>query len=211
MASWHLENVEITAEKNPRSFFIPSLDERRRQKPGDIVRLHFVLKDEGPDLPRAERMWVEITEGLSADGNYAGILTNQPVHIKDLQLEESLQFKPCHIARTYIGKDDPRWIECGEKGALVSKMVFDKNEILRFAYREKPDREEDSGWRFFAGHEDDEYANDSKNIRICNVRWLVDFDPSIDEFIRDDYGAVFERQTIKYDWIRVIDWKIPDD
>lgn len=210
MPDWFLENVEITAKENPQSFFIPSKKERENLQDGDPVRLHFVLTNPAKNEPRAERMWLDIKE-RTPDGNYVGILTNQPLYIKNLVLGQEIEFEPCHIARTLIRKNDPRWVDCAEKKAFVSKMAFDKNEILRFAYREEADRDEDSGWRFFTGHEDDDYINDSNNIRICIVGWLLDFDPSIDAFIREPIGAVYERKNRKEGWYKVTDWESPKD
>src|SRR5262249_34996366 len=54
---WSLEDVDEAHAANPDTFFVPSLEERRSLAPGRIVRLHFLVLREGPDLPRAERMW----------------------------------------------------------------------------------------------------------------------------------------------------------
>ncbi len=37
---------------------------------------------------------------------------------------------------------------------------------IRFLYREKADRGQDSGWRMFIGLESDEYNNDLSNIEL---------------------------------------------
>ena len=62
MSSWVLEDVEAAREANPDRFFIPSLEERKSKAVGDLVRLHFILTEQVENAPRAERMWVEITE-----------------------------------------------------------------------------------------------------------------------------------------------------
>jgi hypothetical protein len=132
MINWELENVEEIAKENPDQFFIPSKDERKNQKIGDLVRLHFILNEKGPGFPRAERMWVKISE-ISNDGkNFKGYLTNQPNYIKGLKADDVISFHIANIAQVIIKRTDPKWIECGEQAALVSNKCFDKDQIVRF-------------------------------------------------------------------------------
>lgn len=206
MKSWSLEDVEKSAKENQNSFFIPSKKERNSQKIGKLVRLHFLLDKRNDNDPRAERMWVKIIKEKSIFGKYIGVLTNQPKYIKDLKVNDQIEFDSCNIAMVLIDKDDPNWLECGEQSALVSKMLFDKKEIVRFLYREKADRKEDSGWRLFTGLEDDEYNSNSENIQIVNVYYLIDKDPTLFEPLKGDYGSVYERENIKDSWHIVEDW-----
>lgn len=207
MKSWELEDVETAARNNQDTFFIPAMEERNSQKIGDLVRLHFLLKEPKDDEPRAERMWVEIVKSKSLLGKYAGVLTNQPQYIRDLNVGDEVEFYPMHIARTIIKKDNPRWIDSYEKMALVSKMGLDKDNVIRFLYREEPGRKEDSGWRMFTGNESDEYNNDSQNIRIINVGWLLDRDPTLLEPLKGVYGSAFERSEKGKPWVRVENWE----
>ena len=39
------------------------------------------------------------------------------------------------------------------KNAFITKRLVEENSKIGFAYREKPDNETDSGWRFFIGNE----------------------------------------------------------
>lgn len=203
---WNLEDVEKTSLLNPNTFFIPSQKERQKQKKGDLVRLHFVLKHPPEDGPRAERMWVEITEKKLFSQKYIGILTNQPIYIKSLHAGDKIEFEPKHIARIIIPKDDPRWLDIGEKMALVSKKCMEEGGCVRWLYRETPDREEDSGWRLFEGTESDEYNSDSSNIRVVNIYSLLDKDPSLITPLRGVFGTAFERENIKSRWIEINDW-----
>ncbi|MHB8900792.1 MAG: immunity protein Imm33 domain-containing protein [Thermoguttaceae bacterium] len=201
-----LEDVEKTAKENPEKFFLPSEAERKSQKTGASVRLHFLLKDPADDEPRAERMWVTITQEHGLLKPYRGLLENAPVYITDLKLGDAVTFKPCHIAQTIIKRGDPRWIDSASLKALVSKMCFERNEIVRFLYREKADREDDSGWRMFTGHETQEYTDDPKNIRIVEVGFMLDRDASLLEPLKEGIGGVFERGNKTEPWHRVTDW-----
>jgi len=202
-----LENIEQTAKQNPDTFFIPSVEERKHQKVGDSVRLHIWLKSPSEDEPRAERMWVTITQEQGLFKPYKGILENQPVYIDDLTIGDEVIFQPCHIARVIIKKDSPNWIDSSEQKALVSEMCFIKGEVVRFLYREKADRKEDSGWRMMTGHETDEYNDDPANIRIVDVGYMLDKDSSLLEPLKEGIGAVFEREAKDKPWQRVTDWE----
>lgn len=165
----NLEDVEKAARENPESFFIPSKEERKSQRAGDSVRLHFRLRNPSAGEPQAERMWVTITQEQGFLKPYKGVLENSPAFIEDLEQGAEVTFKACHIARTIIKKGDPRWIDGANLKALVSEMCFAAGECVRFIYRQGADREGDSGWRLFTGHETEEYNDDPKNVRIVEV------------------------------------------
>src|SRR6266550_3137390 len=115
-----LENVEETASQNPGTFFLPPEQERKSQKVGASVRLHFLLKNPADGEPRAERMWVTVTQEQGFLRSYKGILENTPVVIEDLKPGDEITFKPCHIAQTIIKKGDPRWLDSANLKAFVS-------------------------------------------------------------------------------------------
>jgi hypothetical protein len=202
----HLENVEDTARKHPDSFFIPPVEERKSQKKGDSVRLHFHIQNPKEDEPRAERMWVTVTQEMGLFRGYKGELENAPVYIEDLNPGDVITFKASNIAQTIIKKGSPRWIDCGEKKAMASELCFSEGECVRFMYREEPDNDDDSGWRLFSGKESDDYANDPKNIRLPNVGYLVDWDPTLLSPLKNGVGAVFERTEKNQKWTVVKDW-----
>ncbi len=205
-----LEDVEKTAKESPETFFIPSEVERKAQRVGYSVRLHFQLKDPAPGNPQTERIWVTITQEQGLFRPYRGVLENAPAFIEDLKQGMEVMFKPCHIAQTIIKKGHPRWINCASLKAFVSEMCFLRGECVRFLYRERPDREEDSGWRMFTGHETDDYSNDAKNIRIVDVGFMLDRDPSLLQPLKEGTGAVFERSAKDEPWNRVTDWTPPE-
>jgi hypothetical protein len=60
-------------------------------------------------------------------------------------------------------------------------------------YRENPDNDVDSGWRFFAGDETDDYANDPENIAIYDVNTIANYDPGIIPLLGAPHGSAFER------------------
>lgn len=202
MSKWYLEDVVVAAHARPDTFFIPLDDERSGCAVGVLARLHFVLLAPPADGPRAERMWVEVAERrLNGEGvSYAGFLTNQPVFISDLTLGDPIEFLPIHIAQIFIPKSHPDWLDIGEKHAIVSAQILEPSRKARYAYREAPCSEEDSGWRLFSGCETQDFVDNSANLRLCNVGWLANRDLSLLQVFRAPTGSAFERQNECGDW-----------
>ncbi len=72
-------------------------------------------------------------------------------------------------------------------------MITVDGKKVKFMYREHPDKEGDSGWRFFSGYEDDNYANDPKNIEIYDLNTICNYDFDIIEFLNAPYQTAYER------------------
>ena len=64
---------------------------------------------------------------------------------------------------------------------------------IGYMYRENPDQKDDSGWRFFAGDENDEYANNPENLGIYDVNTIAHYDLDIIPFLSSPYGSAFGR------------------
>jgi len=64
-----------------------------------------------------------------------------------------------------------------------------------FMYREAPDSDGDSGWRFFSGDESDSYANDPTNLAMYDVNTIANCDPAIIPLLESPIMTAFERLT----------------
>ena len=104
---WELEDCKKAHQKSPQTFEIPSDEEEQLVKVGQLLRLHFLTGSLTNDIPRAERMWVEVCQ-LLEDGLYRGHLTNQPKFIDSLNPGDVIEFRWKHVAQIYITKEDPR-------------------------------------------------------------------------------------------------------
>lgn len=62
-----------------------------------------------------------------------------------------------------------------------------------YMYREVPDKESDSGWRFFSGTESQDYVDNPENIKNYNVNTIANYDPDIIPYLHSDYGTEYER------------------
>lgn len=79
--------------------------------------------------------------------------------------------------------------------ALAPKILVEKKLKVRFMYRDEPDDDSDSGWRFFSGNEDDEFVNDPDNIGLYNIDTISQIDPDVMPLLNSCVGTAFERES----------------
>ena len=86
------------------------------------------------------------------------------------------------------------WNEPNGEGCLVSDMVTKEGYKVGYMYRENPDAgRPDSGWRFLAGNESDEYINNPDNCHIMAINTVCNYDPDIIPYINSKIGSAFIR------------------
>jgi hypothetical protein len=78
---------------------------------------------------------------------------------------------------------------------LVSNLIGFEGKKVGYMYREEisEDAENDSGWRFLAGTESQEYVDDEKNSKVFEVETIIDFDPAIKKYLHLPEGTELER------------------
>lgn len=64
---------------------------------------------------------------------------------------------------------------------------------IGYMYRENPTTEVDSGWRFFAGDETEEYTNNPINFEIYDLNTICNYDNSIISLLNTNIGTSFEK------------------
>jgi hypothetical protein len=64
---------------------------------------------------------------------------------------------------------------------------------IGYMYREEPEFEQDSGWRFFSGTEDQEYADDANNSMFYDVNTIANYDRSIIPYLLLPIGTELEK------------------
>lgn len=79
-------------------------------------------------------------------------------------------------------------------GACIAtdRVVVDGCKV-GYMYREEPDNRTDSGWRFFAGDEDEAYTADPDRLGVYEVNTVVNHDPAVLPFLDAPEGSRFER------------------
>lgn len=78
-------------------------------------------------------------------------------------------------------------------GCFASDRITVDGALVGYMYREQPDKNGDSGWRFFAGDESQEYADTPDNFAIYEVNTICNYDPSIIPFLDASIGSAFGR------------------
>lgn len=83
----------------------------------------------------------------------------------------------------------------GRGSCIATDMITVQGDKVGSMYREDPDPENaaDSGWHFFSGTEDDEYANDPSNLQIYDVNTIANYDPEIIPFLDAAAPSAFAR------------------
>ena len=76
---------------------------------------------------------------------------------------------------------------------IASNRVAVERQPVRYMYREAPDGKDDSGWRFFAGTEDQAYTDVPENFAMYNCATILEIDPSIRAYLDYPPGSAFER------------------
>ena len=78
-------------------------------------------------------------------------------------------------------------------GCITSDKITVDGLQIGYMYRENPSNETDSGWRFFAGDEDETYTNNSDNFGIFDLNTICNYDRTIISYLNSNIGTSFER------------------
>ncbi len=79
-------------------------------------------------------------------------------------------------------------------GCIATDMITVEGCKVGYMYREEPENDLDSGWRFTAGRESRAYMEDPVNHDVYDVNTIANYDPDIIPFLNAPAGAAFERQ-----------------
>ena len=109
-----------------------------------------------------------------------------------------------------LSADQIKPIAEGYGGCIATDKITVEGYPVRFMYREAPDNELDSGWRFMSGFEDDAYMDDPDNLAIYDVNTIVNYDPSIVPLLEAPEGSAFEKTRESERFLPVTDWA-PDE
>ena len=83
----------------------------------------------------------------------------------------------------------------GAEGCLATDRILVDGEKVGYMYREEPDNNQDwdSGWRFTAGDESQEYMDDPDHSGIYALNTICNYDPEITELLNAPYGTAYIR------------------
>ena len=78
-------------------------------------------------------------------------------------------------------------------GCLATDKITVDGFKVGFMYRKDPFDEIDSGWRFFSGHEDQDYIDTPDNSMIYDVNTIANYDKAIIPYLNLFIGTELER------------------
>jgi len=110
-----------------------------------------------------------------------------------------------------IKADDIKPLATGHGGCLATDMITVEGYPVSFMYREPPDHELDSGWRFLSGFESEDYMDNAENHGAYDVNTIANYDPSIIPFLEEPEGSVFKKPAETELFVPVEDWEPRDD
>ena len=76
---------------------------------------------------------------------------------------------------------------------IVSCKITDEELPVGYMYREAPFEDEDCGWRFLSGTEDEEYLDIDENNKLVDVNVVANLDPAIIPHLYKKKGTELER------------------
>lgn len=133
----------------------------------DILSLAVVLRNEADD----NRVWDENIEKLNTD--------LEPGADKIDEFVSNSHYYDDMRERKYL---------LGQV-AYVSKKIMDEGWKIGYMCREEAVNENDSGWSFMVGDEDDEYINDYHNIQLMSINSVMQYDSAIWKYITSPVGT----------------------
>ena len=98
----------------------------------------------------------------------------------------------------------------GADGCIATNRITVEGYKVGYCYREKPDGGWDSGWRFTAGDESDEYMDDPNNAGIYKLNTICNDDPDIIPLLNTPAPCAFERDENGV-FQQIKDWKPDED
>ena len=98
----------------------------------------------------------------------------------------------------------------GADGCIATNRITVEGRKIGYCYREEPDGGWDSGWRFTAGDESDEYMDDPNNAGIYKLNTICNDDPDIIPLLNTPAPCAFERDENGV-FQKIKDWKPDED
>jgi hypothetical protein len=104
--------------------------------------------------------------------------------------------EPVRKERISIEKDGPLVL-------ATRQVVGPKRLPVLFAYRLKPNNENDSGWVFWSGQEDQAYIDNTDNTVVSLLGLFLDMDPTLAEILNHPIGTAWARDSPASPWREV--------
>jgi hypothetical protein len=78
-------------------------------------------------------------------------------------------------------------------GCISTDEITIAGKDIGYMYREETNRLHDTGWRFFAGDESDDYLNDTSKSSVYMLNTIANYDPAILDYLNEPAPCYFKR------------------
>jgi len=97
-------------------------------------------------------------------------------------------------SKTYkIPKEKLKKLVDSDIACIASDIITVDGKRVKYMYREAPENDFDSGWRFFSGEETQEYTDDYQNFSLYKINTIVNYDAAILGYLDFPYETCLER------------------
>jgi len=97
--------------------------------------------------------------------------------------------------RFRLRADEIREVAPGRGSCIASDEITVAGKRVGYMYREMPDTDVDSGWRFFSGSDSQEFAEKAENFGLYEVNTIANYDAGIIGLLDAPPGTAFERDS----------------
>ena len=92
-----------------------------------------------------------------------------------------------------IPKENIRPLVTNMGGAFATDRIMVQGKKIGYMYCEVASRPEDSGWRFFAGDEEQSYIDDLSHTGVYSVNTISNYDADIIPYLSTPAPCAFEK------------------
>lgn len=94
-----------------------------------------------------------------------------------------------------LSTSDIKSLAPGHGSCIASDHITVDGKKVGYMYRDEPDNEIDSGWRFMSGSESQKYMDNPNNLEIYDVNTIANYDSAIIPYLSAPVGSAFERNS----------------
>lgn len=95
-----------------------------------------------------------------------------------------------------LEKEDIKCLIDSKEGCIATDRITVDGMKVGYMYREEAsEKYPDSGWRFLAGDETEEYLNNPEKSEVYQLNTICNYDPDIIPYLDLECGAAFYRNS----------------
>jgi hypothetical protein len=102
-----------------------------------------------------------------------------------------------------LSPSDIKSLAEGRGSCFASDQITVDGKPVGFMYRDPPDNDLDSGWRFLSRDESQGYLDDPANLGLYDVNTIANCDPGIIGYLDAPVLSAFERQPGTNEFVAV--------